>query len=174
VRARLVISTVLAAFAAFAVACASSGTGTGTGTGTDSGADAALVLPDTGAVITYPDSREGRIAARLASCRGVEPGCHGDGASLVLGRLPAEDFAALIGVPSTEAPTLAFVSPGAPSRSWVYLKVAAAYDAGVETPMPLGTDGDPAFAATLAAWITAGAPDPFADAGDAGSDGGHD
>jgi hypothetical protein len=109
---------------------------------------------------------EGHVAARLAGCSGVEPGCHSapGSAGLVLGRLPAQDFAELIGVRSTERPDLARVEPGNPAKSWLYLKVLGARDAGVDAPMPLGSDGDPAFAAQLQAWIAAGAHDPFGDA----------
>ncbi len=133
----------------------------------DAGDDSGWVIGDTGPGIDYPDSIAGRVAERLGGCSGVEPGCHGGGApsGLVLGRTPAQDFAQIIGVPSVERPDLHRIEPGDPSRSWLYLKVAGDLEAGVTTPMPLGTNGDPAFAALLRTWITAGAPNPFGDAG---------
>lgn len=127
--------------------------------------DVGFVLPDTGVPFEYPDSTAGAVARRLAGCRGVEPDCHGDLADPAFGRAPALDFAQVLGLRSTERPDLLRVQPGDPSRSWLYLKVAGARDAGVETPMPLGSEGDPAFAALLAAWIADGAPDPFVDGG---------
>lgn len=152
------------ALAACASAPAKSAAPAETGTPDD---ETGFTIPDSTPGIDYPDSMEGRVAARLAGCSGVEPGCHAapGSAGLVLGRTPAQDFAQLLGVRSTERPDLARVEPGAPSRSWLYLKVLGARDAGVDSPMPLGSEGDPAFAAQLQAWIAAGAKDPFADAG---------
>lgn len=149
---------------ALVAACASSAAPAASGdAATDD--DVGLVLPDTGVPFEYPDSTAGAVARRLAGCRGVEPDCHGDLADPAFGRAPALDFAQVLGLRSTERPDLLRVQPGDPSRSWLYLKVAGARDAGVETPMPLGSEGDPAFAALLAAWIADGAPDPFVDGG---------
>lgn len=147
-------------------ACAGSGATSPAGTGTPAD-EAGFTIPDSTPGIDYPDSREGHVAARLAGCRGLEPGCHSEpgSATLVLGRTPAQDFAQLIGVRSTERPDLARVAPGEPSKSWLYAKVLGDREAGVVTPMPLGSLGDPAFAAQLQAWIAAGAANPFGDAG---------
>jgi hypothetical protein len=38
------------------------------------------------------------------------------------------------------------------------LKLQNATDAGVETAMPKGSDGDPELATLVSAWIVAGAP----------------
>jgi hypothetical protein len=115
------------------------------------------MLPETDASI--PDSPAGRVVARFERCAGQESGCHGGGAAgLRFGDGPAQDFANVVGVRSTERPDLFRVEPGAPDRSWLYLKVSDARDAGVETAMPLGTGGDPAFAAEVRAWILSGAP----------------
>lgn len=98
-----------------------------------------------------------RVAVRLSRCAGVESGCHGSGAGgMTLGT--DHDFANVIGVRSTERPDLLRIDPTSADRSWLVLKVENAKDAGVETAMPLGSDGDPGFAADLRAWIDAGAP----------------
>lgn len=126
--------------------------------------DGGFVLPDADAAAA---TREERIVARLSSCRGIETGCHdaANPAGLVLGRSPNEDLRSLISVRSTLRPDLFRVEPGAPERSWLYLEVKGDRDAGVEVAMPLGSSGDPAFAAELHGWIEAGAPNPFSDAG---------
>lgn len=104
-----------------------------------------------------PVSLATRVAVRLSRCAGVESGCHGSGAGgMTLGT--ANDFAAVIGVRSTERPDLLRIDPSSADRSWLVLKLENATDAGVETAMPLGSAGDPAFAAELREWIDAGAP----------------
>lgn len=118
------------------------------------------MLPDDAG--TLPDTPAARVAVRLSGCAGTETACHGSGAGgMTLGNGPAADFAQIVNVRSTERPDLFRVEPGAPDRSWLYLKVANATDAGVETAMPRGSDGDPAFAAELRTWIAAGAPTSF-------------
>lgn len=115
-----------------------------------------VALPDA-AVDAATPSVAMRVAVRLSRCAGVESGCHGSGAGgLTLGT--GDDFAHVIGVRSTERPDLYRIDPTSADRSWLVLKVESATDAGVETAMPLGTDGDPGFAADLRAWIDAGTP----------------
>jgi hypothetical protein len=122
--------------------------------------DAGFVLPPEDA--SLPDTPAGRVASRLLRCAGQESGCHAGGAGgMTLGDGEAHDFAQIVNVRSTERPDLYRVEPGAPDRSWLYLKVSNATDAGVDTAMPYGTSGDPAFAAEVRSWILAGAkPDP--------------
>lgn len=115
------------------------------------------VAPPDAAVDAPTPNLATRVAIRLSRCAGVESGCHGSGAGgLTLGT--PNDFAHVIGVRSTERPDLLRIDPTSADRSWLVLKVENASDAGVETAMPLGSDGDPGFAADLRAWIDAGAP----------------
>ncbi|MGZ3417683.1 MAG: hypothetical protein ACXWUG_01550 [Polyangiales bacterium] len=140
---------VLAVIAVCAVGCGGS-----TAPQTDD--DAGFSLPPDDA--SLPDTPAGQVAARLLRCAGQESGCHAGGAGgMTLGDGPVHDFAQIVNVRSTERPDLFRVEPGAPDRSWLYLKVSNATDAGVETAMPFGTNGDPAFAAQVRAWILAGA-----------------
>lgn len=135
--------------ALFACSCASNGT-------TANADDGGFVLPPEDA--SLPETPAGRVASRLLRCAGQESGCHAGGAAgMTLGEGEAHDFAQIVNVPSTERPDLLRVEPGAPERSWLYLKVSNATDAGVETAMPFGTNGDPAFAAEVRTWILGGA-----------------
>lgn len=119
-------------------------------------AESAPIDAGTDATADVSESLATRVAVRLSRCAGVESGCHGSGAGgLTLGT--ADDFAAVIGVRSTERPDLYRIDPTSADRSWLVLKLENATDAGVETAMPLGSTGDPAFAAQLRAWIDAGA-----------------
>ena len=121
--------------------------------------DTGVPLEDT-SIFEYPDSLAGRVATRLGGCAGAtEPICHSNAAGgLTLGRGAQDDFAQIVDVPSTERTDLKRVSPGNPASSWLLLKLRNARDAGVETAMPLGSPGDPAFADLVEAWIDAGAP----------------
>ncbi len=122
-------------------------------------------------VVAYPDSLEGQVARHLASCRGVESGCHGSEpppAGLRFGLGPESDLSALVNVRSTERPDWMRVRPFDPAHSWMLAKLRNQTDAGVEAAMPLGSSGDLEFAVTVEAWIEAGAPNGFADAGSGG------
>jgi hypothetical protein len=68
----------------------------------------------------------------------------------------ANDFAQIVGVPSTERPDLVRVAPGVPGESYLWLKLVG--DGGIEGgPMPGGAS-DPRLVALFGAWIEAGAP----------------
>lgn len=100
-------------------------------------------------------SLEVRVRTRLGGCNGIE-GCHVDSVEGLT--FPIDDvFADLIGVPSRERPELLRVKPGDPSASYLYLKTLG--DGGIEGGvMPLNaTSYDPRIAATIFAWIEAGA-----------------
>ena len=131
----------------------------------------------------YPDSLQGLVAAHLVGCQGSEPNCHGGGqnpAHLAFGDGPESDLLKLVNVASSERPDLKRVMPRDPAHSWLLLKLRNDRDAGVEAAMPLGSDGDPVFAALVEEWIVVGAPtsmdaapaedDADADAGDAGAE----
>ncbi|GAC1352788.1 MAG: hypothetical protein NVS3B20_19350 [Polyangiales bacterium] len=136
----------------------------------DAGADGANPdAPDavTDSLPSEPsDALEEKVALRLRGCRGVENGCHGNPGArgLQFGNGPSRDLAALINVPSSERPDWFLVRPKKPEVSWLVAKLRNAKEAGVEAPMPLGSQGDPAFAAVVEEWILAGASNGFADA----------
>jgi hypothetical protein len=113
------------------------------------------------AAYDLPDSLQGQVARRLGGCLGSEAECHGgtgNPAHLFLGNGPEQDLAQLVSVRSTERPDLFRVAPFDPAHSWMLLKLQNATDAGVETAMPKGSDGDPELATLVSAWIVAGAP----------------
>lgn len=89
-------------------------------------------------------------------------GCHtGGGASLPSSMnlsSAADSFAALVGVASTQQPSLQRVNPGNPDDSYLVRKLEGA--AGISgARMPLGgAPLDPALIADVRAWISAGAP----------------
>lgn len=99
-----------------------------------------------------------RAAAVLHGCGGgAETFCHSLGAGGTYLRLGADGD--LLGVPSTENPSMVRVRPGSPAESYLYEKLLAAgdYDGG---RMPLGGPYDPRLAPFMAEWIEAGAPSP--------------
>ena len=122
------------------------------------------------ATYDFPDSLQGQVARRLVGCLGSEAECHGgtgNPAHLYFGNGPDRDLAQLVSVRSTERPDLYRVAPNDPTHSWMLLKLENATEAGVETAMPKGSDGDPELAALVSQWILAGAPtDLSSDAGD--------
>jgi hypothetical protein len=99
-----------------------------------------------------------RAGGVFGGCQGgPESACHalGEGGThLKLGM--AGD---LVGVPSTERPSLNRVAPGDALGSYLYLKVLG--DGGIDGGrMPLDGPFDPRLAPFLASWIEAGAPSP--------------
>lgn len=99
--------------------------------------------------------RAGEVFGRCQG--GPESACHalGEGGThLKLG--PGGD---LVGVPSTERPSLNRVAPGDPLSSYLYLKVLG--DGGIDGGrMPLDGPFDPRLAPFIASWIESGAPAP--------------
>jgi hypothetical protein len=88
---------------------------------------------------------------------GPESACHalGEGGT----RLKLGTGGDLVGVPSTERPSLNRVAPGDVLGSYLYLKVIG--DGGIDGGrMPLDGPFDPRLAPFLASWIEAGAPAP--------------
>jgi hypothetical protein len=83
-------------------------------------------------------------------------GCHGSGAenlSLTVGH----EFTALLGVPSTEVPSLFRVLPGDPAQSYLYMKLAC--EGGIQgSCMPGGGHLPQALVQSFHDWIEAGAP----------------
>ena len=99
-----------------------------------------------------------RVRATLEHTCGNPDGCHGGGAGgFAFGG--GNEFDAMIGVTSSEAPPMKRVQPGDPLQSYVYLKLAC--DGGiVGACMPLSSGFDPATARLFHDWIEAGAPLP--------------
>lgn len=99
-----------------------------------------------------------RAGEVFGSCQGgPESACHalGEGGT----HLKLGTGGDLVGVRSTERPSLNRVAPGDPIRSYVYLKVLG--DGGIDGGrMPLDGPFDPRLAPFLASWIEAGAPAP--------------
>jgi hypothetical protein len=83
-------------------------------------------------------------------------GCHGAGAGgLSISR--DSEYASLIGVRSTEVPSLYRVMPGDPAQSYAYLKLAC--EGGIAgSCMPLGGHLDLSLLEAFHEWIEAGAP----------------
>ena len=77
------------------------------------------VLPDTAsAPVEQPDYTADVDPIWLDACAG----CHTNGGAQ--GSLTLDEGAALlVGVPSTEAPSVALVAPGSPDDSWIWLKL---------------------------------------------------
>lgn len=158
------------AFTVLAVASPScGGGGADLPTARDSGVDSSFTLPDfdVGNVEFY-DSLSGRVARRLLGCSNPsEPNCHlHEAGGMLLFGDPKHDLAQIIEVQSHERPDLKRIHRFDAAHSWLFLKVSANFDAGVESPMPLGNDGgDPVFAALVAEWVAAGAPNDYEDSG---------
>jgi len=69
----------------------------------------------------------------------------------------AATFAAIVGVPSIEQPSMLRVSPGNPDVSYLVHKIEGAPDiVGAQMPMG-GAPLDPSLIANVRAWITEGA-----------------
>jgi len=126
-------------------------------------ADAGIDAPTLGGPPDPLDS-DAAIPARVSAvfgttCAGIggESSCHANGAAglhLVLG-----DGGDLVGVPSTERPSMLRVRPFDPEQSYLYLKVLG--DGGIDgSTMPPSSRYDPRYAALMQAWIAAGAPSP--------------
>jgi hypothetical protein len=97
-----------------------------------------------------------RVGAMLRVCAGDD--CHnvGQGTLVIAG---ANDFHALIGVPSWEVPSLLRVKPGDPAHSYMYLKMAC-QGGIIGSCMPRSPGPDPTLIQTVHDWIAAGAPTP--------------
>ena len=99
-----------------------------------------------------------RAGQVFGGCQGgPESACHALGESGTYLKLGMDGD--LVGVPSTERPSLSRVAPGDPRRSYLYLKVLG--DGGIDGGrMPLDGPFDPRLAPFVARWIEAGAPAP--------------
>jgi hypothetical protein len=118
----------------------------------DDGSGACLLCVDAG----YDAPLSVRVKGEIdLVCSNVD-GCHGEGAG-GMGLVPGNEFAPMIGVPSSEMPTLLRVRPGDPKDSYVYRKIAC--EGGIDGGcMPLGSKENPQLAALFHDWIEAGAP----------------
>ena len=100
-----------------------------------------------------------RAAQVFASCGGSggETSCHSTGAGGTYLKLGANGD--VVGVPSSEDPSMLRVKPGDPAQSYLYEKLldVGDYDGG---RMPLGGPYDPRLAPFIATWIDGGAPSP--------------
>lgn len=88
--------------------------------------------------------------------------CHAGGNGTPLSLVGGETWANVVSVPAEQAPDLALVSPGEPSRSYLVLKLRGTHEAagGYGTSMP--PNGDPLSGEERQAiedWITFGAAD---------------
>ena len=109
------------------------------------------VLPDTAsAPVEQPDYTADVDPIWLDACAG----CHTNGGAQ--GSLTLDEGAALlVGVPSTEAPSVALVAPGSPDDSWIWLKLTGEQSDG--SAMPLGSSLNAADLGTVQNWIEEGA-----------------
>ncbi len=103
------------------------------------------------------------LQLRVFSPRCASSSCHGGNppANAPLSLDPERSYAELVGVPSSQLPTMSLVEPGDPERSYLVLKLrgTAAAAGGTGTLMPVG-DAPLAEEEILAVegWIQAGAP----------------
>ena len=122
---------------------------------TDSGADASEGFAASDPLAT--DASLGTRASEVfVGCGGgAEASCHSVGAGGTYLRLG--ESGDLVGVPSSEDPSLLRVKPGSPAESYLWWKLLpdGGYDGG---RMPLGGPFDPRLAPFVAQWIEAGAP----------------
>ncbi len=112
---------------------------------------------DAGMAVSYADVH----AIFQLRCRS----CHAAGhfTMLDLSGTPAQTYAEITGADPMVAgcEIAAYVTPGDPDASRVYRKVSATQPATCGGPMPAGTPGlSAAEAATIRAWIAAGASGP--------------
>ncbi len=148
----------LLAFCIFATACSSGSPDVGTsladGGNTDAGeagSGCLLCSGDAG----FDAGLALRVRGTLDQVCGSADGCHGAGAGN-LGILIGSEFTNLIGVASSEVPSLKRVAPGDPEHSYVYMKLSCASGI-VGACMPLGNPSA-ATAQLFHDWIAAGAP----------------
>ena len=105
-----------------------------------------------------------RVQAEVLSLSCASTSCHAGNPPPVapMSLEPGLSHAGLVGVPSSQAPALLRVAPGAPDQSYLLLKLRgqAATVGGAATRMPLGQDplSEPALE-LVQRWIERGAPD---------------
>lgn len=128
---------------------------------------ACLAGPDVGAAI--PGGGPPPLAPRLSSLqpliftpRCASSACHAGSNGTPLSLVEGATFAAVVSVPAEQAPDLALVAPGDPSRSYLVLKLRGTHEAagGYGTSMPPNGDllsGEERQA--IEDWITVGAAD---------------